>query len=129
MTTAEAMSVAAAAFGILATIFGLGGAIVAVFWRGASFTKTITDAMTGMETRLRAEMHRMGDGLRAEMHQIRDDLRAENRQAHAAIGEKLETHGKKLETLSGEVGRLREDVAYLRGRRDEGQPPARAPRS
>ena len=75
-----------------------------------------------METRLRAEMHRMGDGLRAEMHQIRDDLRAENRQAHAATGEKLET-------LSGEVGRLREDVAYLRGRRDEGQPPARPPRS
>lgn len=79
---------------ILAALVGIAAASIAVFWRGATFTETITKSVAESERRLRAE----------------------NQEAHATIGRNLERLG---DRLSAKLDVWATDVAVLRGRQEE----------
>ena len=87
--------------GVLAALFGIAGALIAVFWRGVTFTNTITGKVTESEERLRVE----------------------NQAAHAAIGTNItrlgDQLGAKLDQLGAKHDALATDVAFLRGRQEE----------
>ena len=94
MTSVEWMQIVVSGASVLAALVGIAAALIAVFWRGATFTETITKSVAESERRLRAE----------------------NQEAHAAIGRNIDRLGDRLGTkLDG----LATDVAVLRGRQEE----------
>ena len=108
MTPVEWMQIIVSAASVLAALVGIAAALVAVFWRGASFTETITRSVAESERRLRAE----------------------NQEAHAAIGRSIERLGDQLgaridglgakgDGLAAKLDALATDVAFLRGRQEE----------
>ena len=97
MTPVEWMQVIVSAVSVLAALVGITAALVAVFWRGATFTETITRSVAESERRLRAE----------------------NQEAHAAIGRSIERLAAKVDGLAAKLETVITDVAFLRGRQEE----------
>ena len=97
MTPVEWMKVIVSGASVLAALVGIAAALVAVFWRGATFTETITRSVVESERRLRAE----------------------NQEAHAAIGRSIERLGAQGDRLGAKLDALATDVAILRGRQEE----------
>ena len=94
MTPVEWMQIIVSGAAALAALVGIAAALVAVFWRGATFTEAITKSVVESERRLRAE----------------------NQEAHAAIGRSIERLG---DRLGAKLDGLATDVAVLRGRQEE----------
>ena len=94
MTPIEWMQVIVSGAAALAALVGIAAALVAVFWRSATFTEAITKSVVESERRLRAE----------------------NQEAHAAIGRSIERLG---DRLGAKLDALATDVAVLRGRQEE----------
>ena len=101
MTPVEWMQIIVSGASVLAALVGIAAALVAVFWRGAAFTETITRSVVESERRLRAE----------------------NQEAHASIGRSIERLGDRLgakgDRLGAKLDALATDVAVLRGRQEE----------
>lgn len=93
-TTAQWVQIAVGIVSVLAALIGIAGALIAVFWRGVTFTNTITEKIMESENRLRDE----------------------NREAHAAIGTNITRLGEQLGTKLDAVAT---EVAILRGRQTE----------
>ena len=98
MTPVEWMQIIVSGASALAALVGIAAALVAVFWRGASFTETITRSVAESERRLRAENQEAHAALGASIETIARTvaeserrLRAENQEAHAALGASIET--------------------------------------
>ena len=99
-TVVQWTQIAVGIVSVLAALFGIAGALIAVFWRGVTFTNTITEKITESENRLRVE----------------------NREAHATIGTNITRLGDQLGT---KLDALATDVAVLRGRQTERDQAAR----
>ena len=101
MTPVEWMQIVVSGASALAALVGIAAALVAVFWRGASFTETITRSVAESERRLRAE----------------------NQEAHATLARSIERLGDRLgarvDRLGAQLDTLATDVAFLRGRQEE----------
>lgn len=93
MTPVEWMQIIVSGAAALAALVGIAAALVAVFWRGATFTEVITKSVVESERRLRAE----------------------NQEAHATIGRSIERLG---DRLGAKLDGLATDVAVLRGRQE-----------
>ena len=138
MTSVEWMQVIVSGAAALAALVGIAAALVAVFWRGATFTEAITKSVVESERRLRAENQEAHAAITKSVVESERRLRAENQEAHAAItksvveserrlrAENQEAHatiGRSIERLGDRLGAkldaLATDVAVLRGRQEE----------
>ena len=138
MSTTEAVQAVQIAIGVvsvLAALVGIAGALVAVFWRGAKFAEASAASVIESERRLVDKIaasviereQRLVDKIRESEQRLVDRitaseqrLRSENERAHAAIGTNLDRLSGDVRQLSGTLGSLANDVAFLSGRHHEG---------
>ena len=116
MTSVEWMQVIVSGAAALAALVGIAAALVAVFWRGATFTEAITKSVVESERRLRAENQEAHAAITRSVVESERRFRAENQEAHAAIGRSIERLGNRL---GAKLDALATDVAVLRGRQEE----------
>ena len=142
MTLAQWAQIGVGVVSVLAALVGIAGALVAVFWRGAKFTETITKSVTESERRLADKIteseQRLADKITESEQRLRAEnadkiteseqrladkiteseqrLRAENHEAHAAIGTNI---NRLSDQLGAKLDTLATDVAVLRGRQEE----------
>ena len=109
MSAAEGVQIAVGVVSVLAALVGIAGALIAVFWRGAKFAEATSAAVIESERRL-------VDKITESEHR----MRAENEKAHDALGANIERLSGDIRQLSGALGSLSSDVAFLSGRHHEG---------
>ena len=123
MSTTEAVQAVQIAIGVvsvLAALVGIAGALVAVFWRGAKFAEASAASVIESERRLVDKISESEQRLVDRITASEQRLRSENERAHAAIGTNLDRLSGDVRQLSGTLGSLANDVAFLSGRHHEG---------
>ena len=123
MSTTEAVQAVQIAIGVvsvLAALVGIAGALVAVFWRGAKFAEASAASVIESERRLVDKISESEQRLVDRITASEQRLRSENERAHAAIGTNLDRLSGDVRQLSGTLGSLANDVAFLSGRHHKG---------